>query len=286
MCRSLRRGFTLMELLVVSAIIAILAAILFPVFAQAREKARQTICVSNLRQLGLAINRGGGSPAAFTGTYSPRPGSSKKRSACGLHPYPVVRVYYRRIGKREELLNAPRSFQAFFKTMRFFRQNRCRPAWAVILALVFTIGAMPASAAACGDAMPLGSTVVATQNTADSTATAASCEAMGKPGPCCCPTAGARSAATGAQASAREQGSSSELSVPGCGCSLQAPESPVPAQLQAAPLLFQVDAALLPPAAGSVQFSRQAPWLFAAPSTGPPCAPYRATGPARAPPTC
>ncbi|MHB8996785.1 MAG: DUF1559 family PulG-like putative transporter [Armatimonadota bacterium] len=50
----MRRGFTLIELLVVIAIIAILAAILFPVFAKARDKARQSSCQSNLKQIMLA----------------------------------------------------------------------------------------------------------------------------------------------------------------------------------------------------------------------------------------
>src|SRR5512135_2806692 len=53
--RAKRIGFTLIELLVVIAIIAILAAILFPVFAQAREKARQTSCLSNTKQIALAM---------------------------------------------------------------------------------------------------------------------------------------------------------------------------------------------------------------------------------------
>src|SRR5665213_1100145 len=53
--KSTRSGFTLIELLVVIAIIAILAAILFPVFEKVREKARQTSCLSNEKQIGLGF---------------------------------------------------------------------------------------------------------------------------------------------------------------------------------------------------------------------------------------
>jgi len=70
-----RKGFTLIELLVVIAIIAILAAILFPVFAQAREQARKSTCLNNLKQQNLALQMYGSdwnqiSPAAFS--YMPR----------------------------------------------------------------------------------------------------------------------------------------------------------------------------------------------------------------------
>src|SRR2546425_8914846 len=71
-----KSGFTLIELLVVIAIIAILAAILFPVFAQARDKARQTSCLSNMKQIGTAI-------MLYTSDYDE---TTMPNRTCGIAP--------------------------------------------------------------------------------------------------------------------------------------------------------------------------------------------------------
>jgi len=90
--KSLRKGFTLIELLVVIAIIAILAAILFPVFAQAREKARAITCLSNEKEIGLGIYQ---YTQDFDDTYmndqnsfmSPSAGAQQVRWYAMIYPY-------------------------------------------------------------------------------------------------------------------------------------------------------------------------------------------------------
>ena len=85
-----RRGFTLIELLVVLTLIGLLAALLFPVFAKAREKARQTVCISNLHQIGLALqmyqaDNGGRLPTQFFDVSGIAPDEQPKLDP--LHPY-------------------------------------------------------------------------------------------------------------------------------------------------------------------------------------------------------
>ena len=82
-----RTGFTLIELLVVIAIIAILAAILFPVFAQAREKARQISCVSNVRQMGIAVSMYVQDQEGYPMMSSPSSFSPRTRWPDYIYPY-------------------------------------------------------------------------------------------------------------------------------------------------------------------------------------------------------
>ena len=82
-------AFTLIELLVVIAIIAILAAILFPVFAQAREKAREASCLSNTRQMGLALAMYVQDNEGYP--FSSSPSNFKPRTRWADHVFPYVK---------------------------------------------------------------------------------------------------------------------------------------------------------------------------------------------------
>ncbi len=107
--RHTRLGFTLIELLVVITIIGVLIALLFPVFAKARENGRMTACASNLHQIGLAIqmyeaDNNGGLPPSFEDprAIGKRYNLPPNWSFDPLHPYvPDPDIYYCPDGNRD-----------------------------------------------------------------------------------------------------------------------------------------------------------------------------------------
>lgn len=107
-----RRGFTLIELLVVIAIIAILAAILFPVFAKARQRARDSACLSNLKQLGTAVNLYAADyddyvyPQVYNEYWSMPAGAAPPRTVSFAAQHWAT-VYQRYVGNSNEIFRCP-----------------------------------------------------------------------------------------------------------------------------------------------------------------------------------
>lgn len=116
----LRRAFTLIELLVVIAIIAILAAILFPVFAQAKNTARQAVCLSNMKQLGYAMQLylpdfdDTWFPSAH---YAPMPGFANQEIWIGYdnNNYPIFGGFYGRVYERARNPIRPGTLDPYLK---------------------------------------------------------------------------------------------------------------------------------------------------------------------------
>ncbi len=125
-----RRGFTLIELLVVIAIIAILAAILFPVFAQARERARTATCTSNVRQIGLAVRMYTQDyDEAFPIWYAYATGTPHKGVEIALFPYTKNSAIFRCPSdaggpyQKKDVPRAANYFEAYGSSYRF--ERRC-----------------------------------------------------------------------------------------------------------------------------------------------------------------
>ena len=120
-CRSEHTAFTLIELLVVIAIIAILAAILFPVFAQAREKARQAACMSNLKQIGLGFLQ---YMQDYDETYLFEPTATGAGSGAGLRTFPDANGYQHAFAGP---LRWPGRVQSYVKNQNIFQCPSSQP---------------------------------------------------------------------------------------------------------------------------------------------------------------
>lgn len=115
--RHRRRGFTLIELLVVIAIIAILAAILFPVFAQAREAARKASCTSNMKQVGLGI-------LMYVQDYDETfPWSHNPKTSPDMKAWYDVVEPYVKVGTSGAAVGWDRKKVAFYTCPSFFNQD-------------------------------------------------------------------------------------------------------------------------------------------------------------------
>jgi len=143
--------------------------------------------------------------------------------------------------------------------------------WIVAVTLVITGVFSPAQAFACAERP-------AQVQTAQAASQSKQCASMSQKASCCCKPgeklSGTHASPLGAVVTAS-----------GCGCAVHAPDtSPAPAT-KASALVFAPEVAFHAGSSPVIELPQSAPWLFAAPSTGPPLAPLRSTGPSRAPPT-
>jgi len=140
--KSIRRAFTLIELLVVIAIIAILAAILFPVFAQAKESGKAATCISNFRQIGTAAHL---YLADHSDTWFP---ASTREAMTGFAPqqlwmgydnnnYGIDGGFYGHVYERAKNPVRPGALDPYIKNQAVKRCPNCKPDWQMAIALNF-----------------------------------------------------------------------------------------------------------------------------------------------------
>jgi prepilin-type N-terminal cleavage/methylation domain-containing protein/prepilin-type processing-associated H-X9-DG protein len=140
--RTIKSAFTLIELLVVIAIIAILAAILFPVFAQAKASAKGIVCLSNMRQMGMACQMylSDNDDVWFGGLmYDPLPGFAPQRNWVGYdnNNGPLVGGFYGRVNKPAQNPVRPGTVDPYMKDEGVKRCPMMPNDWQLTIALNF-----------------------------------------------------------------------------------------------------------------------------------------------------